>query len=235
MQKAGQSLISWKSLSRTMLVLATALVVVAAALPVAGQESVATAGSALRVRYMPAMAPDAWSGHGAQIYMRHGIRCWSYTDTERAFARAMNKERLGAKRLKLHLDPELTKAARVHSGDMSGRTELYHTNTSTLKRRVTRWQILGENVGVGATVDSLHDAFMASPAHRDNVLFSSFNYVGVGVSHRDERIWVTMIFENKQDPGTVLSMPRCAAQTKRAGKRFKGSGEITGKPITDPA
>jgi uncharacterized protein YkwD len=209
MRAAGQSSISLRSLVRPAIVLLTALAVVAMAVPVTGAESVATA-SPFRVAYNATLAPDAWSGEGSPLYLRHGIRCWGYSGMERGFARAMNAERVDLNRLKLHLDPELTKAARVHSRDMAGRVELYHTNTSTLKRRITRWQILGENVGVGATVQSLHDAFMGSPAHRANVVYRSFNFVGVGVSRRDDRIWVTVIFENRADPGTVLSMPRCS-------------------------
>jgi uncharacterized protein YkwD len=92
---------------------------------------------------------------------------------------------------------------------MVERALLHHTSTSTLGRRVTRWTMLGENVGVGNTVDTLHTAFMNSPAHRDNIMFNSFRFVGVGAVEAKDRLWVTVIFENQVDPGTRLKMPRC--------------------------
>jgi uncharacterized protein YkwD len=50
---------------------------------------------------------------------------------------------------------------------------------------------------------------MNSPAHRDNIMFTSFRYVGVGTLQAKDRLWVTVIFENQRDPGTRLRMPRC--------------------------
>jgi uncharacterized protein YkwD len=81
---------------------------------------------------------------------------------------------------------------------------LYHTPTDTLKRRVTRWTTLGENVGVGGTVTTLHTAFMGSSAHRSNILYSGFRHVGIGTSKSGGRLWVTVIFEARTDPGSPL-------------------------------
>ena len=135
--------------------------------------------------------------------------CWSYRDAEQGFARRINTEREKEHLGKLKLDPELSKAARVHTREMVRRSELYHTPSDKLRRRVTNWIVLGENVGVGGSVSSLHDAFMASPAHRDNVLHASYQHVGIGTMKDDGRLWVTVIFEAVTDPGTTLRMPRC--------------------------
>ncbi len=136
-------------------------------------------------------------------------KCWRYKDTERSFAKKINSARSGSSVAKLRLDKQLSKAARRHSWEMKTKSSLYHTPSGTLGRRVTRWRVLGENVGVGSTVRSLHRAFMASPAHRQNVLYRSYRHVGVGVTRRNGRIWVTIIFESANDPGTRLSMPPC--------------------------
>jgi hypothetical protein len=53
---------------------------------------------------------------------------------------------------------------------------------------VTRWRTLGENVGMGETVSSLHRAFMHSRAHRKNI---------------------PVVFEGERDPGTKLPPPPC--------------------------
>jgi uncharacterized protein YkwD len=138
-------------------------------------------------------------------------QCWTYKDSERGFARKMNAERTGAGLGKLSLDPELSKAARVHTNEMIRRDELFHTSNAHLRERVTNWILLGENVGVGGSVRSLHEAFMNSPAHRDNVMHVTYRHVGIGVRKANGRMWVTIIFEAVTDPGTTLDMPRCSS------------------------
>jgi hypothetical protein len=135
-------------------------------------------------------------------------RCWRFKPSERAFVKKMNKAR-GGGRGKLRIDPELSKAARKHTGEMIHKNLLYHTTPTQLRHRIVRWSLLGENVGVGNTVSSLHKAFMHSPGHRANILRSSFNHSGVGVRNAHGRMWVTVIFESRQNPGTRLRMPRC--------------------------
>jgi uncharacterized protein YkwD len=140
-----------------------------------------------------------------------GNNCWHYFRTERAFAKKVNLARSSNRTPKLRLDKQLTVVARRHSWEMSKRNDLVHTPDSTLARRVTNWRILGENIGVGSTVKSLHHAFMASAPHRANALYSPFRHVGVGVVRKHNRIWVTFIFESAADPGTRLTprTPSC--------------------------
>ncbi len=132
---------------------------------------------------------------------------WDFRASERGFAQKMNVARRAAGKGALHLDPELSKAARKHNREMDRRATLYHTPSSTLRRRVTNWNWLGENVGVGGSVDSLHVAFMNSAAHRENILWDRFRHVGVGVRESNGRMWVTVIFEAHTNPGTRLPMP----------------------------
>jgi uncharacterized protein YkwD len=136
-------------------------------------------------------------------------KCWKKKGSERAFVKKMNKTRKRSGRGKVRFDPELAKVARVHTRDMTRRNTLYHTSQAQLRRRVRGWTLLGENVGVGNTVGSLHRAFMNSPAHRANILHGSFRYSGVGVRKRRGRMWVTVIFEARRNPGTRLRMSRC--------------------------
>jgi uncharacterized protein YkwD len=130
--------------------------------------------------------------------------CYSNSDNERSFASKLNAARRAAGKSSLRLDPQLSKAAKVHTREMVRRNVLYHTPTDALKRRVTNWVELGENVGVGGTTTSLHGAFMDSPAHRSNILYSNFRYVGIGAKQAHGRLWVTVIFESRADPGSPL-------------------------------
>lgn len=133
-----------------------------------------------------------------------GAACYSNNRKERAFASKLNLARRAAGRTTLNLDPQLSKAAKVHTREMVNKNLLYHTPTETLKRRVTNWYELGENVGVGSTVTSLNTAFMNSEAHRSNILYPSFRYVGIGAMKANGRLWVTFIFESRADPGSRL-------------------------------
>ncbi|MDQ3661313.1 MAG: CAP domain-containing protein [Actinomycetota bacterium] len=137
-------------------------------------------------------------------------KCWHHYRSERAFAKKVNLARSNKRVPRLQLDKQLTVVARRHSWEMAKRNNLVHTPDSTLARRVTNWRVLGENIGVGGTVKSLHRAFMDSAPHRANALYSPFRHVGVGVIRRNDRIWVTFVFESAADPGTRLT-PRVKA------------------------
>lgn len=128
--------------------------------------------------------------------------CYSPNTAERGFARLINTARTSAGDLRL--DPELSKVAKVHTREMVRDNSLFHSTSTQLRNRVTNWSSLGENVGVGSTVSSLHEAFMNSAAHRENIMLSSFRHVGVGVIKKDGRMWVTVIFEARSDPGSPL-------------------------------
>lgn len=110
--------------------------------------------------------------------------------SERKFVSKMNQVRSGQN---LKLSAGLTRLARRHSRAMRRADTLYHTNN--LGSKVQNWTSLGENVGVGGGVASLHRAFMQSPGHRANILDGRFSKVGVGVVKDGARIWVTIIFK----------------------------------------
>ena len=135
--------------------------------------------------------------------------CWRPHNAEHGFARKINSARSTQGLGTLRLDPELSKAARVHTREMARRAELYHTPQSRLTYRVRNWVVLGENVGVGPTVDKLHRLFMNSASHRSNVLYQTYRHVGVGTLYRYGKLWVTVIFEGLTDPSTPLKMPTC--------------------------
>lgn len=136
-----------------------------------------------------------------------GFDCYRYKDSEREFAQKINLARTAAGVGQVRLDKQLSRVARRHAWEMDSKNSLYHTPSSILRWRVTNWRSLGENVGYGGSVASLHQAFMSSPAHRANVL-GGYRHVGVGVHTDKGAIWVTIIFESRADPGTTLRVCR---------------------------
>ena len=135
--------------------------------------------------------------------------CWRFKPAELRFARKLNHARASHGVSKLHLDRQLSKVARRHSWEMESRKSLYHTPLPILGRRVTKWRILGENIGWGSSVRSLHRAFMRSAAHRANMLLPRYRHVGLGVRRHNGKLWVTVVFEATSNPGTRLPMPSC--------------------------
>lgn len=138
-----------------------------------------------------------------------GKHCWSYKGSERKFTKKINLARSRVGSRPIRLDPQLTKVARKHTREMTGAKTLFHTPSSKLGRRVTNWSWLGENVGVGGGVDSLHRAFMRSLGHKRNIQSRRVRHVGIGVRRSHGRMWVTVIFQSQADPGTTLPMPSC--------------------------
>ena len=54
------------------------------------------------------------------------------------------------------------------------------TTTPRLTSDVTNWRWVGENVGYGPDVATVHAAFMNSPAHKANILDRDYTEVGIG-------------------------------------------------------
>jgi uncharacterized protein YkwD len=115
---------------------------------------------------------------------------------EHAFLQKLNQARTGAGLSPLVSDPELVPTSRTWSQHMAGRNQLSHDpNLVAIVSQIEpAWQGVAENVGVGYSVQSLHDAFMASAGHRANIMKPGYNRVGVGVVHAGGKIWVTVRF-----------------------------------------
>lgn len=133
--------------------------------------------------------------------------CWSYSANERSFAKKINATRGRHHVGSLKLDPELSKVARKQTKTMVEKRLLHHT--PNLGRRVTHWTMLGENVGYGGTVSSLHNTFMRSAPHKKNILLNRYRYFGVGTKRAHGYLWVTVVFQATKNPGTRLWMPKC--------------------------
>ena len=114
------------------------------------------------------------------------------SSAEAQFVSLINQERAARGLAKLTVKSDLVQVARNHSADMAAKNDLYHN--PNLGSDVTGWQKVGENVGRGPSVSSIHDAFMNSSGHRANILDSDWTEVGVGVHVVDGRVWVTEVF-----------------------------------------
>ncbi|MGH2661379.1 MAG: CAP domain-containing protein [Actinomycetota bacterium] len=126
---------------------------------------------------------------------RHRNRNRLASNEESSFRGMINGERVTRGVRTLHMGNRLVSIARHHSAAMAESNSLYHNPNLAQDLSSVQFSIAGENVGVGPTLPILHDAFMASPPHRENVLRPQFRKVGVGVvTGGDGRIWITIVF-----------------------------------------
>jgi uncharacterized protein YkwD len=116
---------------------------------------------------------------------------------EAGFWHLVNQARAAHGRGPLVLDPGLEADARAWSQVMAAQDRLAHAPGPAMSgdfdRSVPGWTRGGENVGRGWDVEGLHQAFLASAGHRDNIL-GDFNRVGVGVTYTGGATWVTFRF-----------------------------------------
>ncbi len=91
----------------------------------------------------------------------------------------------------------LTGVARAWAGSMAAAGTISH-NPSLAAQGPSNWARLGENVGMGPSVVSLHNAFVTSPSHFANMVNAHYDSVGVGVVMSGSTMYVTVNFMQTQ-------------------------------------
>jgi uncharacterized protein YkwD len=134
--------------------------------------------------------PVTTAGHG-EITVKLPARAshsFILPDAERRLMAMVNRERRARGLSPLILDASLQLFARQHAREMALRGYLGHRSVSgqTLRARLAPYlrpgTRIGENVAMVRTIDEGHRAFIASPAHLENMLDPKFRRVGIGVT-----------------------------------------------------
>jgi hypothetical protein len=125
---------------------------------------------------------------------------------EAAFVAKINELRGSLGVAPLQVNANLTAKARTWSAGMAAAGRIWH---STLSDGITEdWKKLGENVGMGGSVDGLHRAFVNSPHHYENLVDPAFGYVGIGIVMSGNTIFVTEEFMQLMPPkAPVVTVP----------------------------
>lgn len=121
---------------------------------------------------------------------------------------AINQTRAAAGLNTLTEDAGLRSHARSHVEDMAASGSLSHSPTLPAR-------IAGENVGRGATPSAVHEAFLASPAHKAN-MEADWTHVGVGAAHASGVLYVTVIFARFPEPKPITPDTTVATLSSRA-------------------
>ncbi|MPY92970.1 MAG: hypothetical protein GEV08_07850 [Acidimicrobiia bacterium] len=117
---------------------------------------------------------------------------WFDSTGEWEFLALTNAERARIGVGGLARDASLDEYARAHAVAMMGGGHIYHSEIGNL---LGSWWTVGENVGVGPTVQPIQNALLASPPHYQNISLAEYTSMGVGVlADATGRIWTVHIF-----------------------------------------
>lgn len=109
------------------------------------------------------------------------------TAAEQTMIQLVNQARAQAGLRELSVDSALTQTARLKSQDMinlnyfAHQSPTYGSPFDMMSQFGINFQSAGENIACNQTVEAAHQALMNSQGHRDNILNSSFNYIGIGI------------------------------------------------------
>jgi Cysteine-rich secretory protein family len=152
---------------------------------------------------------------------------------ESQFVSLTNSARSSAGLAGYSVASDLVSLARRHSQEMAAKHTIYHN--PNLANDVSGWQMVGENVGMGGSVSSIHQAFMNSPAHKANILDHDFTQVGIGTAFDDKGVlYVTEVF--RKPSGSTAPAPAPATTTApKPAFHPVASSTTSYRPATKPA
>ena len=115
------------------------------------------------------------------------------SDLSTAVAHRVNQARDNRGIDRLDVRGHLNDVALDQAQRMARRGVLFH-NPNLAGDMVGDWQWVGENVGYGPDVKTVHAAFMHSPPHRDNIVDPDFTRLGTAAVRRGTHVWVVHVF-----------------------------------------
>ena len=146
--------------------------------------------------------------------------------------RLLNQERKRAGLPPLRRHGKLDRAARVHSRDMAKHRFVGHDSprTGAPAQRVERTgavaTVVRENVAMAYSTRELHDGWMDSRGHRENILSPEVRQVGIAVVPRSEggvrMLFATQVFARIAPPLDPSAAPRLALRKLQALRKASG-------------
>jgi hypothetical protein len=110
----------------------------------------------------------------------------------------VNAERTSRGLAALVVHSDLVAGAERQANAIADAGYLYHTGD--LGSITDGWRSMGENVGYGGSVSSVHSALMDSDGHRANILDPDYTHIGIGVVSADGLVWIAQVFMESTTP-----------------------------------
>ena len=146
---------------------------------------------------------------------------------------AANAERVQRGVPALRWDATLYRAAVGHAKEMAARASISHQypGEAGLAERGqlagARFSHIAENVAEAPTAVQIHDAWMNSPGHRENLLDPRVDSVGISVLSRDGQLYAV------QDFGRTVAALSLAEQESRVGSLVTSAAAVELLPSSD--
>lgn len=169
----------------------------------------------------------------AAVFLGAGAASASQDEADRLVA-AINASRsslAGAGALRPASD--LAAVAARQAAAMAAAGAIFHNQE--LGTQVTGWEVVGENVGVGPDVDTLHAAFVDSPGHRANLLDARFTEIGVGIARSGDSLWVVEVFRQPAAPAAAGTPAAATADAPAPAPAPAPKRVAAPKPAAAPA
>lgn len=113
------------------------------------------------------------------------------TSDEKIILDLINKARTEKGLPKLTLNSDLTKIARLKAKDMVAKGYFSHTSPTygspfeMMKKYSISYKVAGENIAGNPSLQNAVTAWLDSSTHRENILSTSYNLIGIGVEKSD--------------------------------------------------
>jgi hypothetical protein len=164
-------------------------------------------------------------------------------DEEAQMASLVNQHRASQGLQALATNEALRMIARRQTQRMVVAGYIYHNPDlgSEANAAVPNWLLLGENVGVGPSVELVEDAFLNSPRHRENIETGRFNNLGVGaMAGQDGALYFTQNFADLRAnavaaPAAKSTPPVVRVRARATSSKAAPAAAPSPTPVVTPA
>ncbi len=146
------------------------------------------------------------------------------------------RARVGSKPL-AHM-PGLQDMARAQAVRMAQRGDIYHNPnlSADITALGVNWQMVGENVGMGPTVDLVYQALLKSPHHYENITRSNYTSIGVGeVNGPGDRVYLVQVFAQITPSAKSVVAPVHVTPKAAAVHTAPVAKPVVSRPAATPA
>jgi len=139
------------------------------------------------------------------------------TVAEQYLYAAANQARASQGLPSLRLDPVLIEASRQHAREMAEHAAISHqfNDEADLAERGARagahFSLISENVAEAPSAVTIHDLWMNSPHHRDNLLDPKVDSVGIAIVRRDNQLYAVEDFASTVHTLSLTQQERTVA------------------------